>query len=176
MPLFIIRNKFEIFLWVWNFDCLDVITTVIIIIIFYYSVREALIPTFSDRRVEYASSCVLILVQCRDHLHIIDVCHFHWFHPSQQKWEAGWLSRYSDGLPVGQPGFDYRHCKFCFSLLPTASPRPTLGPTQPLFQWVPGIFPRVVGWQGREADRSPLSSADVKNGEAVPSLPRVFIA
>jgi hypothetical protein len=53
---------------------------VIVIIMFYYSVEGALIPsrlvrslhTFSDRSVESASNCILILVQCRDHLHMVD--------------------------------------------------------------------------------------------------------
>jgi hypothetical protein len=44
---------------------------------------------------------------------------------------------------------------FLFSLVP----RPELGPTQPPIQQVTG-----VKRPGREADRSPLSSAEVKNG------------
>jgi hypothetical protein len=39
------------------------------------------------------------------------------------------------------------------------------------YQWVSGaIFPRVKG-PGREADHSSLSSAEVKNGGAIPPLP-----
>jgi hypothetical protein len=44
--------------------------------------------------------------------------------------------------------------------------RPTLGPTQPPTQWVTGIKR-----QGREADNSPSSSAEVKKGGAIPLFP-----
>jgi hypothetical protein len=46
--------------------------------------------------------------------------------------------------------------------------RLALGPTQPSIQWVPG-----VKWQGREADHSPPSNAEVKNGGAIPPLPHM---
>jgi hypothetical protein len=39
--------------------------------------------------------------------------------------------------------------------------RPAVGSTQPSSRWVPGFF-TGVNWQGREADRSPPSSAGVK--------------
>jgi hypothetical protein len=42
-------------------------------------------------------------------------------------------------------------------------PRPALGPIQPPVQWVPGALSLGVKWPGREADHSPLSSAEVKN-------------
>jgi hypothetical protein len=78
------------------------------------------------------------------------------------------LSRYSDRLRTGRPGFDSRQCKiFLFS---TAS-RPALGPTQPPVQWVPGAFSPGVQRQGREADHSPPSSDEVKNGGAISQLP-----
>jgi hypothetical protein len=41
--------------------------------------------------------------------------------------------------------------------------RPALGPTQPPIQWVPGALASRVKLPGREADRSPPSSAKVKN-------------
>jgi hypothetical protein len=44
------------------------------------------------------------------------------------------------------------------------------------FQRVPGAFNRVVKRLGREADDSPPSAAEVKNGGAIPPFPHVFIA
>jgi hypothetical protein len=45
-----------------------------------------------------------------------------------------------------------------------------LGPTQPPIQWIPGAS-QGVKLQGREADHSPPSSAEVNNGESIPPLP-----
>jgi hypothetical protein len=50
---------------------------------------------------------------------------------------------------------------------PTAS-RPALGPTQLTVQWV-----SVVKRQRREADHSPPSDTEVKNGGVIPPLPPV---
>jgi hypothetical protein len=52
----------------------------------------------------------------------------------------------------------------------TAS-RPDLGPTQPPKQQAPGALSSKVNRPGREVDHSPPSSAEVKNGGAIPSLP-----
>jgi hypothetical protein len=49
-----------------------------------------------------------------------------------------------------------------FFLFATTS-RPVLGPTQPTIQWVPGTLSPAVKWPGREADRSPPSSAEIVN-------------
>jgi hypothetical protein len=79
--------------------------------------------------------------------------------------ESGWLTRYSDGLD-GPGSISGRFNNFLFS---TAS-RPTLGPTQPPIQWVPGgggAFPPGIKQQGREADPSPPSNAEVMNGGAI---------
>jgi hypothetical protein len=53
---------------------------------------------------------------------------------------------------------------------------PALGATQPPIQWVPGALSLGVKWPGREADHSPLSSAELKNGGAIPPPPYVFMA
>jgi hypothetical protein len=51
--------------------------------------------------------------------------------------------------------------------------RPALGPTQPPIQWAPGtLYPRIKR-PGRKADHSPPSSAEVKNGGAIPPLPHM---
>jgi hypothetical protein len=54
---------------------------------------------------------------------------------------------------------------FTYRIFPVASvSRPALGPTQPPVQWVPGVLsPWVKARPGRDADHSPLSSAEVEN-------------
>jgi hypothetical protein len=61
-------------------------------------------------------------------------------------------------------------------LIPTASILALIS-TQPPIQWIPGaLFPGIER-QGREADHSLPSSADVKNGAAISPLPPyVFMA
>jgi hypothetical protein len=49
----------------------------------------------------------------------------------------------------------------------------TAGPTQPPIECVPGAISPGVKRQRREADHSPPSSAEVKNGEAMPPLPHM---
>jgi hypothetical protein len=39
-------------------------------------------------------------------------------------------------------------------------------------QWVPGAVSPRVKRQGRDADHSPLTSAEIKKGGAIPLLPR----
>jgi hypothetical protein len=56
---------------------------------------------------------------------------------------------------------------FLFSI----ASRPPLGPTEPPIQWVSGAVSSGVKRQGREAEHSPSSSAEAKNGGAIPSLP-----
>jgi hypothetical protein len=48
-----------------------------------------------------------------------------------------------------------------------------VGPTQPQTQWVAGALSPGVKRQGREVDHSPPTSADVKNGGAIPPLLRM---
>jgi hypothetical protein len=71
-------------------------------------------------------------------------------------------SRYSDCLQAGRsrgwrlsPG---RVKNFLFS----TSSRSALGSTQPRIQWVTEVLSLGVKWPGREANRSPLASAEVK--------------
>jgi hypothetical protein len=52
----------------------------------------------------------------------------------------------------------------------TAS-RPALRPTQPPIQFVPEALSPGVKGPGREADHSPPTSAEIKNGGAIPPLP-----
>jgi hypothetical protein len=83
--------------------------------------------------------------------------------------ESELLSRYSDGLRAGRPGFDSRQCKI-FTYILSTTLRPNLRPIQPPIQWIPGALSPGVKRQGREADHSPPSSAEA-------STPRyVFMA
>jgi hypothetical protein len=52
----------------------------------------------------------------------------------------------------------------------TAS-RPALGPTRPPIQWALGVISQGLKRLGLEANHSPPSTAEVKNGAAVPHLP-----
>jgi hypothetical protein len=71
---------------------------------------------------------------------------------SVYRWTTGWM--------IGVLGFDSRQGLGIF-LFTTAS-RTALGPTQHPIQWVPGALSLGLKRPGREADHSPLSSADVK--------------
>jgi hypothetical protein len=51
--------------------------------------------------------------------------------------------------------------------------RPILGPTQPPNQWVSGALSAWVKRKWREANHSPPSSTEVKNGGAIPPLPHI---
>jgi hypothetical protein len=82
--------------------------------------------------------------------------------------EPAYISRYSDGLRAGRSGFDFRQEKK-ISLISTS--RTALGPIQPPIQWVRGVKRTE-----READHSPPSSAEVKNGGAILPLLHVFMA
>jgi hypothetical protein len=58
-------------------------------------------------------------------------------------------------------------------LLSTLSSK-VLGPSQPPLQWVPGNVYLGVKWLGREADRSPPTSAEVINMWIYTSTPPAF--
>jgi hypothetical protein len=76
-------------------------------------------------------------------------------------------SRYSDVLLAARPGFDSRYCKILFFSI---APRLTLGRSQHPIQLVPAALSPGVKPQGREADHSPPSSAEVKKGGAMSPL------
>jgi hypothetical protein len=84
---------------------------------------------------------------------------------------AGLAQHIAIRLRAGRPGFDRWQEQETF-LLSTATIQ-SLGPTQPPIQWVPGALSTGVKRQGREADHSLPPSADVKNSEAIPPLPRM---
>jgi hypothetical protein len=59
-------------------------------------------------------------------------------------------------------------------LLYSTESKPALGPTQPSIQWVLGVFSPGVKHPESEADHSPPSIAEVKNGGAIPPLLYMF--
>jgi hypothetical protein len=81
--------------------------------------------------------------------------------------EPGQLSRYSDGLQAGRPGFDFPTLQD-FSLLHSVQTDSGAHPVSYLIGT--GALSPGIKWLGREADHSP-PSAEVKNGGAIPPLP-----
>jgi hypothetical protein len=79
-------------------------------------------------------------------------------------------SRDSSVYRLDDRGFEYRQGLGIFSLITPVS-RPALGSTQLPIQWVPGALSLGVMQPGREADRSPPSSAEVKNAWNCASTP-----
>jgi hypothetical protein len=82
----------------------------------------------------------------------------------KHEWELGYLSRCSDGLRVGRPGFDSWHGRFFFS------PQRLDRPFSLLSSGYCGDF-RAVKQPGREANHSPTSRTEVKNGGNIPPHP-----
>jgi hypothetical protein len=79
------------------------------------------------------------------------------------------------GYGLDDRGFESQQGLGIF-LFGTAS-RPTLGPTKPPIQWVPGALSLWVKRLGREAERSPPSTAEAKNAWKYTSTPQyVFMA
>jgi hypothetical protein len=79
---------------------------------------------------------------------------------------------YRDGSRVGRPWFESGPAGVGGFLYSTEF-RPAPGPTQPPIQRAPGAISPGVTRSGREADHSPPSSAEVKNGGAIPRLPQM---
>jgi hypothetical protein len=75
------------------------------------------------------------------------------------------------GYGVNDRGFEFRQVLSIFHF--TTASRPALGPTRAPIQWVPGVLSLVVKRPGREADRSPSSSAKFKNAWSYTSTPLV---
>jgi hypothetical protein len=73
------------------------------------------------------------------------------------------------GRTVEELGFDLRQRQKIFLFF--IASRSALGTTQPPIQWIPEtVSPGVKRWE-REAEHSPPSGAEVKDGEAIPPLP-----
>jgi hypothetical protein len=70
----------------------------------------------------------------------------------------------------GRSSSPVRVKQFLFS----TSPKPALGPTQPPIQLVSGALSPGIKRPGREADRSPLTSAEVKKMWVYTSTPPYF--
>jgi hypothetical protein len=81
---------------------------------------------------------------------------------SVYRWTTGWM--------IGVLGFDSRRGLGIF-LFNTASGT-ALGSTQHPIQWVLGALSLGVKRPGREADHSPLSSAEIKNAWSYTPLPQ----
>jgi hypothetical protein len=75
-------------------------------------------------------------------------------------------SRGSDGLGAGRSGFDSQQ-GHNFSLLRSVQTDSGADPA-PYTMGTVGVFHLGLKRQGPEADHSPPSSAEVKNGEAIP--------
>jgi hypothetical protein len=80
----------------------------------------------------------------------------------ERNYIRGNLHRVTTG---SSPEFDSRQGQEIFLL--SVVPRPALGFIRLPIQWVPGLFPRVLSVQGREADHSSPTTVEVKNGKAV---------
>jgi hypothetical protein len=83
---------------------------------------------------------------------------------------SGIAQWYSAGYGLDDPWFDSWRGLGIFLFITTS--RPSLGPTQPPIQWVPGAVSLGVKRPGHEADLSPPSSAEVKNAWRYSSTPQ----
>jgi hypothetical protein len=83
----------------------------------------------------------------------------------------GKRSRYSDWLRAGRPRSRSSSPGRVKKVLSSTSSNPALGSTKPPTQWVPGDLSQGVKRQGREADHSTPTSAEVKNTRIYTSTP-----
>jgi hypothetical protein len=91
-----------------------------------------------------------------------------------KKEKPGYLSKYSDSLRTGRPGFDprQRHKRF----LPISVSRPALGPTQPPVQCVPGVLsPGVKRGRGVMLTTHPHLVPRLSMSRSYTSSPPMFL-
>jgi hypothetical protein len=90
---------------------------------------------------------------------------FYFLAPVICRWELQQLSLHIDGLRARRPEFDFRHGKeIC---LYSIGCRSALRSNQPPIHWGLGALGKAVG---ARADHSLPTSAEVKNGGAIPQL------
>jgi hypothetical protein len=78
-------------------------------------------------------------------------------------------------LPAGYRKLEIKRLPFTFRF--SIASRPALGPTQSPTEWVPVALSPGVKRPGREANHSPLPSAEVKNVfSCISTPPHVFMA
>jgi hypothetical protein len=121
----------------------------------------------TQRNISEDSPCIVTAAETSNLMYVTAVYLTNTGLWSESLREPGQVSRYSDGLLAGQPGFYSCQGQEIFPYS-TAS-RPALGPNQSLLSdGYRGLFFHGLNRPGREADHSPPSSAEVKNVGAVP--------
>jgi hypothetical protein len=70
---------------------------------------------------------------------------------------------------IEKPGFDSQGRQKIIQY--SKASKPLFGPTQIPVQWVLGALSLRVKWMEHEADHSPSSSVEIKNGGSIPPFP-----
>jgi len=78
------------------------------------------------------------------------------------KWNENHLLHCVMSYELDDRGFESRQGLEFFTSPPRTASSPALGPTQPPTHWVPGVISLGIKRPGREADRSPPSSSELK--------------